>query len=163
MAYTQVDFGKPAAATFRFKPPKGTDVIEEKAHGKKFREHRSEHGRKSGKFEKFHKGEKGGKFDKGERPGMTGMTGLNTLGDGWGAVAVIKGPKSADPPKGEKSKESGEARDMLGTFTDEVKGNFGTGHGLQHPSGQRPDDGRRHCLRRCRDQGRSDQGRRRSH
>jgi hypothetical protein len=59
---------------------------------------------------------------------MTGMTGMNTLGEGWGAVAVIKGPKSADPPKGEKSKESGEARDMLGTFTDEVKGDFGTGH-----------------------------------
>jgi outer membrane lipoprotein-sorting protein len=131
VAYTRVDFGKPAADTFRFKPPKGTDVIEEKAHGKKFREHGSEHGRKSGKFEKFHKGEKGGnggKFGKGERPGMTGMTGMNTLGEGWGAVAVIKGPKSADPPKGEKSKESGEARDMLGTFTDEVKGDFGTGH-----------------------------------
>ena len=40
VAYTKVDFGKPAAGTFHFKPPKGTKVTEEKLDGGKFDEHR---------------------------------------------------------------------------------------------------------------------------
>lgn len=121
VAYTKVDFGKPSADTFRFKPPKGTDVTEEKPDGKGHGEH-------------FGKGSGKSAPHKGERPDMSG---LNTLGEGWGTVAEIKGPKGGGMPgmsggeskKGEAGEgaESPQAQELLNSFTEEAEGDFGTG------------------------------------
>ncbi|GGO57350.1 hypothetical protein GCM10012287_53030 [Streptomyces daqingensis] len=122
--YTKVDFGKPSAGTFDFKPPKGTDVTEQKLDGKALREH---HG-KSG-----HHGtsEKGGKPGKDVRPELSG---LNTIGKGWGAVAELKAPDGAlgglpgmgggEPEGGSKSSQ---AEEMLDSFTEKAEGDFGQG------------------------------------
>ncbi|WP_181766919.1 LolA family protein [Streptomyces albidus (ex Kaewkla and Franco 2022)] len=116
-AYTKVDFGKPAADTFRFKPPKGTDVTEQKLDDRKHREH-------SGKPEKS---------DKGARPDMSG---LDTLGKGWGQVTELKAPKGAlggmpgmngQDGKGGEAGQSPQADQLLNSFTEEAEGDFGTG------------------------------------
>ncbi|SCK50690.1 hypothetical protein [Streptomyces sp. WMMB 322] len=130
--YTKVDFGKPDAGTFDFKPPKGTDVTELPRGGA----HREHHGMPPGaaeKFDKFRKHDKGEKFkdlEKGEGPGLSG---LKTLGKGWGSVAEFdmgKGGASGMPglpaPGGEDSK-SPQAGKFLDSFTDKAKGDFGTG------------------------------------
>lgn len=152
VGFTKVDFGKPAAGTFDFKPPKGTDVTEAGPRGKGQREHlgmpgmRERHGmaekfgkgekfgkfEKHGKFGKFDKFEKGQKprFEKGEGPGFPG---LKTLGKGWGAVAEFdlgkggaNGLPGAPAPGGEDGKSS-QSQKFLDSFTEKAKGDFGTG------------------------------------
>lgn len=126
VAYTKVDFGKPSAGTFNFKPPKGTDVTEEKPDGKGHGEH---FGKGSGK------GSEKSAPHKGERPDMSG---LNTLGEGWGTVAEIKGPKGLGGMPGMSGGGSGkgeagegarspQAKELLNSFTEEAEGDFGTG------------------------------------
>jgi hypothetical protein len=139
MGYTKVDFGKPAAETFRFKPPKGTDVTEQKMD--EHAAHPGKHGKpghpgKSGELDRLEKLEKLEKSGKGARPDMTGM---NILGKGWGQVAEIKAPKGAlsgmpgmtgqDGKGGGAGEGSGSAQgdQLLDSFTDKAKGDFGTG------------------------------------
>lgn len=119
VAYTKVDFGKPSADGFDFKPPKGAKVTEEKP-GEK---HGGKHGGPGG--------------DHGGKPDLSGA-GLDVLGKGvsdWGKVAKIKAPGDAagaldlGKGQGKKGGEDGGARasQLLDSFTDEVKGDFGTG------------------------------------
>jgi outer membrane lipoprotein-sorting protein len=149
VAYTKVDFGKPDASTFDFKPPKGTDVTEAGPHGK-----HGKHGKhgmpgkgveseklkelkkldKLKKFEKGEMGEKGGEFGpfgKGEKGAGPGFSGLDTLGKGWGAVAELDMPKGAAgmpgaPAPGEDGK-SGQGGQLLDSFSEKAEGDFGTG------------------------------------
>jgi outer membrane lipoprotein-sorting protein len=65
VAFTQVDFGKPKASTFRFTPPKGAKVTEES---------RVKH------------------EAKGEEKSLRELSGLNVVGKGWDSVARLDLP-----------------------------------------------------------------------
>ncbi|GGR73034.1 hypothetical protein GCM10010252_09380 [Streptomyces aureoverticillatus] len=108
--FTKVDFGKPAASTFDFKPPKGTKVTEE--------------GDATG-----HRGKDGGDF-KGMEPG-DGLNGLNVIGDGWTSIAELKTPGGRGLPTSGSGSDSGdvppEAEKFLNSLGDQVKGDFGSG------------------------------------
>ncbi|MDJ1133732.1 LolA family protein [Streptomyces iconiensis] len=125
IAYAKVDFGKPSAGTFDFKPPKGTKVTEAKPHAKP--------GGKA--FDgKKHDGKK---FD-GEKPGLSGLAGLDIVNKGasdWNKVASfdtgmpggIGGKNGPAGKEGEAGKGGDRAEKLLDGLTDEVKGDFGTG------------------------------------
>lgn len=121
-SFTKVDFGKPAADTFSFTPPKGAKVTE------------------AGKDAKG-----GGKEEKGGRlpEGMNGLDGLTggaghqggskVIGKGWASIAEFKGDKAAVPGKG-KSQGAGKNADknadaskLLDSFGSKVTGGFGSG------------------------------------
>ncbi|OKI66643.1 LolA family protein [Streptomyces sp. MJM1172] len=115
--FTKVDFAKPAADTFTFTPPKGAKVTEG-APGK---------------------GEGPGGHDKGFKalesfPGLEGLTGggehgePKVLGEGWSAVARIdtgagQGLKALESDKNAPK----EAKQLLDSLGDKVKGGFGEG------------------------------------
>ncbi|EST30498.1 hypothetical protein N566_21075 [Streptomycetaceae bacterium MP113-05] len=111
VVYTDVDFAKPDAGTFTFEPPKGADVTEKKLAGER-------PGAKEKAEPKNH-----------AMPELTGG-GLEMLGDGWGTVARIDAPERAGGKGGGKSLsglDDPRAQRLLDGFTDEVKGDFGTG------------------------------------
>ncbi|MBM9619997.1 outer membrane lipoprotein carrier protein LolA [Streptomyces zhihengii] len=99
--FTKVDFARPAASTFDFTPPKGAQVTE------------------ADEVEKeAHREFEGGKRDAG---------GFEVIGEGWTAIATIKGaggPVGATPDTGELPPEAGQFLDSLG---DKVTGKFGKG------------------------------------
>ncbi|MGP3973405.1 LolA family protein [Streptomyces sp. 8N114] len=106
VAYTKVDFGKPDASSFDFTPPKGTKVTEAKPH------------------------ESAGGSDRRVPEGLDGLSGsgleiVNKSASDWGKVARI----NTGMPGGLGGKSSGDADStkLLDRFTDEVKGDFGTG------------------------------------
>jgi len=119
--YTKVDFGKPSAGSFDFKPPKGTKVTERKPGAQP---PKAPNGARKGGKGAQHPG----------AHGLSGMPGLNTLGSDWGTVARIKPPKDAGAPgahhKRAGAPEHGPAQSgkLLDGFADKVKGDFGTGH-----------------------------------
>ncbi|MFG1808706.1 outer membrane lipoprotein carrier protein LolA [Streptomyces sp. NPDC049040] len=96
-AYTKVSFGKPAASTFTFTPPKGVKVTEESDKASK---------------------------DSSHAP-MSGLGEPSYSGSGWDTVAVFKS-KGALPSDGHKNHKGGPA-DMLGGFGKQVSGAFGSG------------------------------------
>ncbi|GAA0620802.1 DUF2092 domain-containing protein [Streptomyces crystallinus] len=107
--FTKVDFGKPAASTFDFTPPKGAKVTEDdgKAHG--------------GRGERGFKGAEG-----------SGFKGLDVLGKGWNSIARLdvpggKGIPSAHSGKGGKGDVPPEAQKFLNSLGDKVTGKFGSG------------------------------------
>ncbi|WP_420035035.1 LolA family protein [Streptomyces sp. cg28] len=105
--FTSVDFGKPAASTFDFKPAKGTKVTE---------------------ADDVPAQDRPGKGHE-EFKGAQGLDGLNVIGEGWTSVAELKLPKeaaglasgagSADLPP--------DASKFLNSLGDRVKGDFGSG------------------------------------
>ncbi|WP_019547141.1 LolA family protein [Streptomyces sulphureus] len=99
VAYSDVDFGKPSAGSFDFKPPKGTDVTEAKPED--------------------HRGEQKAKPD-----AAPGPESFDILGEGWGSVAKLKAPGAlgAGSEDGDSQAES-----MLDGFTEKVSGEFGDG------------------------------------
>ena len=121
-AFTDVDFGKPDAGTFDFKPPKGTKVTEHKAPHEK--------AMPGGKALPDGKSLPGAKtLPDGKKPGEKGkpdMQGLNVLGEGWGSVAEIQGPKGG-LGAAQGAEGGAQAERMLNSFTKEAKGDFGTG------------------------------------
>lgn len=130
VAFQDVDFQKPAASTFDFKPPKGTRVIDEDELAK----HQPDTDETLGGI-----------------PGLEGIPGLGDLGDlgdlkdgkagrdagdvkvvgeGWNSVLVLKAP--AEATKGEKGDGNGLPEDgrmgkLLDSYTDKVEGDFGKG------------------------------------
>ncbi|RNG18477.1 LolA family protein [Streptomyces botrytidirepellens] len=116
VGFTKVDFGKPAAGTFDFTPPKGAKVTEDGA-----ADHR-------GKADHREKGFK-------ERPGgadaMSGpLSGLNVTGKGWDAIARLDDGQKAGATGGSPSAPGGDggaASGLLGNFGKKVKGDFGSG------------------------------------
>lgn len=116
VAYTKVDFGKPSADTFDFTPPKGTKVTEAEPHAK------------SGG-----KGLGGGKSEGG--PGLSGLQGLQGLdvvnknASDWDKVATFDAglPGGVGSKDGAGKGDDAGTRKMLDSFTEEAKGDFGTG------------------------------------
>ncbi|SDC77471.1 LolA family protein [Streptomyces prasinopilosus] len=109
VGFTKVDFGRPAASTFDFTPPKGAEVTEEG---------------------ELHGGEKGGTHGKPERAPKSeedlakGLDGLKVLGEGWNSVATFDTGAGGGLPAGS---EGGDLGGFLGSLGDRVKGEFGTG------------------------------------
>ncbi|MEU5957233.1 DUF2092 domain-containing protein [Streptomyces sp. NPDC047525] len=105
--FTKVDFGKPAASTFDFTPPKGAKVTEgddakaEKHGGKEF----------------------GGKEFKGEKD----LNGLNVIGEGWNSIAELKTPGGQGIPTGDSGDVPPDAQRLLDSLGDKVSGDFGSG------------------------------------
>ncbi|MFF3258689.1 outer membrane lipoprotein carrier protein LolA [Streptomyces sp. NPDC002932] len=112
--FTSVDFGKPAASSFSFTPPKGAEVTEADSAANHEKAHKAEGG--LGPFE--------GLNAKGE--------GVKVTGKGWSAIAEIKAPGgSGTPSKSSGDKASGgmpaEAQGLLDSMGDKVTGTFGSG------------------------------------
>ncbi|MCF3103327.1 outer membrane lipoprotein carrier protein LolA [Streptomyces roseoverticillatus] len=104
-AFTKVDFGKPGADTFDFKPPKGAKVTEDKADGK-------EH-----------------KAGPGKDAGAPDLSGMNVLGKSWTSIAELKAPGGVGSGAGAKgAKDAGPAGALLDSLGSKVSGSFGSGH-----------------------------------
>ncbi|KNE80697.1 MULTISPECIES: LolA family protein [Streptomyces] len=115
VGFTSVDFGKPAADTFAFKPPKGAKVTEEDL---------SEHAGKHAEHLKDGKHGEHGKGDSAETRG-NGPAGLNVIGEGWASVAQLQAPAGK---RGAGAEElPAEAEQLLNSFGERVSGGFGTG------------------------------------
>ncbi|MEV2253070.1 DUF2092 domain-containing protein [Streptomyces sp. NPDC050147] len=107
--FTKVDFGKPAASTFDFTPPKGAKVTEgddAKA---------EEHGFKDG-----------GKEFKGDKD-MEGLNDLNVIGEGWTSIAELELPGGQGIPTGGSGDVPPDAQRLLDSLGDKVSGEFGSG------------------------------------
>lgn len=113
VGFTKVDFGKPAAGTFDFTPPKGAKVTEENG--------ASDHQEKS--FKGQHPGGGAGAL-------AGSLSGLNVTGKGWDTIARLDDQGaggSKDAPSSAPSGNGGEASGLLGSFGTKVKGDFGSG------------------------------------
>ncbi|MER7109288.1 LolA family protein [Streptomyces sp. NPDC000229] len=95
--FTKVDFGKPAASTFDFAPPKGAKVTEAPAEA-------PSHGESAAPEE------------------FPGMEDLNVIGEGWTSIARLTGPAGGIP-----SEAPAEAQKFLDALGDKVTGKFGSG------------------------------------
>ncbi|MDF9814971.1 outer membrane lipoprotein-sorting protein [Streptomyces sp. SPB162] len=111
IGFTKVDFGKPDAGTFRFTPPKGTKVTEDKA-GEAALNDKADHNGTSG---------------------LEGLQGLNILGADWNSIAEIKVPKGAlsGSDSGSSSERRGRndknVQGLIDSFGKHVTGKFGSG------------------------------------
>ncbi|MGW5737390.1 MULTISPECIES: LolA family protein [Streptomyces] len=109
--FTKVDFGKPAASTFDFTPPKGAKVTEEDD-------------AKAGK----HVFKDGGKEFKGkEFKGGEDLSGLNVIGEGWNSIAELELPGGQGLPSGGSGDVPPDAQRLLDSLGDKVSGDFGSG------------------------------------
>ncbi|MER6498997.1 DUF2092 domain-containing protein [Streptomyces sp. NPDC001455] len=122
--FTQVDFAKPAASSFTFTPPKGTEVTEaDEAKTQRKADGPQGLGLLPGV------GVPGG--GAGGTDGIEGAEGFKepkVIGEGWNAIAEITVPGGAGLP----SKASGddmppEAQQFLDALGDKVSGKFGSG------------------------------------
>ncbi|MFF4583405.1 outer membrane lipoprotein carrier protein LolA [Streptomyces sp. NPDC001389] len=123
--FTQVDFGKPAADSFAFTPPKGARLTEGADKSKD-----GKHGRNGKDDERFKALE--------SLPGLGGLAGgpqgrgdVKMLGEGWSTVARIdsgagKGLKDIENDKNAPK----EAKQFLNSLGDKVHGKFGEGRVL---------------------------------
>ncbi|MEU3409464.1 DUF2092 domain-containing protein [Streptomyces sp. NPDC006670] len=123
--FTQVDFGKPAADSFSFTPPKGAKLTE---------------GSHPGLAGKDGKGAQGGKDDERFKaleslPGFGQLAGgehgkgdVKMLGEGWSTVARIDSGagKSLKDVENDKNTPK-EAKQFLNSLGDKVHGKFGEG------------------------------------
>ncbi|MEV0923602.1 sigma-E factor regulatory protein RseB domain-containing protein [Streptomyces spongiicola] len=126
--FTKVDFSRPPASTFDFTPPKGAKVTEADELG------RPEKG--AARHAEDLAGLKGLKGIEGLE-GLEGVGGLgpvgeggqavNVIGEGWTAIAEIKAPGGAGTTAPKPGDAPPEARKLLDSFGDRVKGDFGAG------------------------------------
>ncbi|MEV0489161.1 LolA family protein [Streptomyces atratus] len=111
--FTSVDFGKPAASSFTFTPPKGTKVTEAD----------------EAKTEK--RAEKNGATGPEGLAGLDGFAGregAKVIGEGWGAIYAIEAPGGGGLPSSENSADvPPAAQQFLDSFGDKVTGKFGSG------------------------------------
>ncbi|MGW7068590.1 LolA family protein [Streptomyces sp. NPDC054855] len=115
--FTKVDFGKPAASTFDFTPPKGAKVTEgDDAKAEK-------HGFKDGGKEFGGKEFKAGK----EFKGGEDLNGLNVIGKGWNSIAELELPGGQGLPTGASGDIPQDAQGFLDSLGDKVSGDFGSG------------------------------------
>ncbi|MDX2644597.1 sigma-E factor regulatory protein RseB domain-containing protein [Streptomyces sp. PA03-1a] len=126
VAFTKVDFSRPAASVFDFTPPKGAKVTTEKAGEKADGKADGKAGQDArGAHEEF--GDLGGLDG---LDGLDGLEGLGVLGKGWDSIAELKLPQealNAGPSEGGAKAPGLGGQGLLGTFGKEVKGEFGTG------------------------------------
>ncbi|NGO10545.1 outer membrane lipoprotein carrier protein LolA [Streptomyces sp. HC44] len=105
--FTKVDFGKPAASTFDFSPPKGAKVTEGD-------EMKSEEKARPKAEEELGKELEGGLAG--------GLEGLKTIGEGWGSIARFDTGGEGIP-----SGAGGDAGRFLDSLGTQVSGKFGSG------------------------------------
>ncbi|WP_399887430.1 outer membrane lipoprotein carrier protein LolA [Streptomyces sp. BBFR51] len=108
--FTKVSFAKPDASTFDFTPPEGAKVTEGDEAAKA-----PEHGRKAP--------ERGGKT---EGDLAKGMDGLEVIGEGWNSIATFD-TGGQGLPTASAGGDLGDLGGFLGSFGDQVKGDFGSG------------------------------------
>ncbi|MFH8403254.1 outer membrane lipoprotein carrier protein LolA [Streptomyces sp. NPDC018019] len=124
VGFTSVDFAKPAAGTFDFKPPKGAKVVDgDKAEGR----HRADQRRTAedlkgilGRYGLTGQDGKGGKDGAGRAKG-----GFEVIGHGWTSIAHVKGTGSGLSSAGKNA--SGDAAKLLDSLGEKVNGKFGSG------------------------------------
>ncbi|MEU5403171.1 DUF2092 domain-containing protein [Streptomyces sp. NPDC005963] len=117
VGFTKVDFGKPAASTFDFTPPKGakiTEADELEKHADGAPPEGAPQGLPQGTGLDF-------------LPGAGGAEGFDVIGEGWTAIAKAKTPggEGFTAPEGEDVPAA--ATDFLNALGDEVSGDFGKG------------------------------------
>ncbi|GAA3802638.1 outer membrane lipoprotein carrier protein LolA [Streptomyces phyllanthi] len=103
--FTQVDFGKPSASTFDFKPPKGAKITEGDEAGPQGR-----HDSAAPSGEDLGKELEGG--------------GLKVIGEGWNSIAEFD-TGGEGLPSGDTG--NGDVDGFLNSLGDQVKGDFGSG------------------------------------
>ncbi|AQS68148.1 outer membrane lipoprotein carrier protein LolA [Streptomyces pactum] len=104
--FTKVSFAQPDASTFDFTPPKGAKVTEADEAAEA-----AEHGREAG----------GGLAE--EMDGLKGTDGLKVIGEGWNSIATFDTGGQGLPT----ASAGGDLGGFLGSFGDQVKGDFGSG------------------------------------
>ncbi|MDQ8704437.1 DUF2092 domain-containing protein [Streptomyces sp. LHD-70] len=120
--FTKVDFAKPAASTFEFKPGKGTKVTEAEDLEKLEKKHQKEFGKEGFGKDGFLGGLGGdGPTAKGKDGGM------KVIGEGWSSVAVIDSGTKGGVPSSGSGELPPEADQLLDSFGDKVTGEFGSG------------------------------------
>ncbi|WP_327289289.1 LolA family protein [Streptomyces sp. NBC_01198] len=97
IAFTKVSFGKPAASTFTFTPPKGTRVTEAQGAARKEK----------------------------SPDAMSGLARPGHLGSGWDTIAVFR--TKGGLPSGAEHNGKGGAGPLLSGFGTQVTGSFGSG------------------------------------
>ncbi|MFG2678286.1 outer membrane lipoprotein carrier protein LolA [Streptomyces sp. NPDC048392] len=105
--FTKVSFAKPDASTFDFTPPKGAKVTEGDG-----TDQATEHGRKA-------EGDLAEEMD-----GLKATDGLKVVGEGWNAIATFDTGARGGLPM---ATAGGDLGGFLGSFGDQVKGDFGSG------------------------------------
>ncbi|MFB6753512.1 outer membrane lipoprotein carrier protein LolA [Streptomyces sp. NPDC056353] len=104
VGFTEVSFAKPDASTFDFTPPEGAKVTEADESAKA-----PEHGRPA----------EGGLAE--------GLDGLKVVGEGWNAIATFDTGAGGGLPTASPDGDLGALGGFLGSFGDQVKGDFGSG------------------------------------
>jgi outer membrane lipoprotein-sorting protein len=104
VGFTKVSFAKPDASTFDFTPPEGAKVTEGDESAKA-----PEHGRPA----------EGGLAE--------GLDGLEVVGEGWNAIATFDTGARGGLPTASPDGDLGALGGFLGSFGDQVKGDFGSG------------------------------------
>ncbi|MER6165747.1 LolA family protein [Streptomyces violaceorubidus] len=113
VGFTEVSFAKPDASTFDFTPPAGAKVTE---------------------ADKADKADKTG--ERAEAPGhgrtaegdlAKGMDGLKVIGEGWNSIATFDTGTGTGLPTASAGGDLGDLGGFLGSFGDQVKGDFGSG------------------------------------
>ncbi|MFK4544783.1 outer membrane lipoprotein-sorting protein [Streptomyces tendae] len=107
VGFTKVSFAKPDASTFDFTPPEGAKVTEADESGAPAEA--PELGRKA------------------EGDLAKGMDGLKVIGEGWNSIATFDTGAQGGLPTGSEGGDLGGLSGFLGSFGDQVKGDFGSG------------------------------------
>ncbi|MFF0539526.1 LolA family protein [Streptomyces coelicoflavus] len=110
VGFTKVSFAKPDASTFDFTPPAGAKVTEADESGAAAKA--PEHGREA-------EGELAKEMD-----------GLEVIGEGWNSIATFGTGARGGLPTGAEGGDLGDLGGLggfLGSFGDQVKGDFGSG------------------------------------
>ncbi|MFC9463413.1 LolA family protein [Streptomyces coelicoflavus] len=110
VGFTKVSFAKPDASTFDFTPPAGAKVTEADEAGAGAKA--PEHGREA------------------EGDLAKGMDGLKVIGEGWNSIATFDTGARGGLPTGAEGGDLGDLGGLggfLGSFGDQVKGDFGSG------------------------------------
>lgn len=121
VGFTSVDFAKPAAGTFDFKPPKDAKVVNG---DQAAAQHRA-------KGEQAAEGLQGilgqhGLTGQGKGKHGKGAGGFDVLGNGWTSIAHLKGAGSG-LATGKGKNASGDAAKLLDSLGEKVSGDFGSG------------------------------------
>ncbi|WP_405938257.1 DUF2092 domain-containing protein [Streptomyces sp. NBC_00726] len=107
--FTSVDFGKPAASSFDFTPPKGAKVTEADDAEAKAKAHEKPRG------------------DLGKLKDAEGVGAPTIIGKGWNSIAEFKTPGGAALPSKASKDVPAEAQQFLDALGDKVTGKFGSG------------------------------------
>ncbi|NBE54248.1 LolA family protein [Streptomyces boluensis] len=129
--FTEVDFAKPAASTFDFKPAKGTKVTEADELEKKASKGEAPQGGPFGDFAGNggfgDSGAKGADGKGADGKGAHGKGDVKVIGEGWSSVAVIDTGAKGGAPSSGSGELPPEAGQLLDSFGDKVTGEFGSG------------------------------------